>query len=90
VDPLGNPASLAGRGLPGIACGRNMPALRGGEEVEVLGGPCREVLCEQCCSPGQQEALLAGSAKNILATSGTGRAPGVPYADAVTQRKNRW
>ncbi len=56
VDPLGNPASLAGRGLQGIAGGGNMPALRGGEEVEVLGGPCREVLCEQRCSPRQQEA----------------------------------
>jgi hypothetical protein len=27
VDPLGNPASLAGRGLQGIACGGNMAAL---------------------------------------------------------------
>src|SRR5580693_10046443 len=42
VDPLGSPASLAGRGLQGIACGGNMAALGGGEEVEVLGGPCRE------------------------------------------------
>ena len=52
VDPLGDPASLAGCGLQGIACGGNMAALGGGEEVEVLGGPCREVLCEQRCSPG--------------------------------------
>jgi hypothetical protein len=29
MDSLGNPASLAGRGLQGIACGGNMAALRG-------------------------------------------------------------
>jgi hypothetical protein len=28
--------------------------------VEVLGRACREVLCEQGCSPGQQEALAGG------------------------------
>jgi len=37
-----------------------MPALGGGEEGEVFGGPCREVLCEQGCSPGQQETLAGG------------------------------
>ncbi len=63
MDPLGNPASLAGRGLQGIACGGNIPALRGGEEVEVFGGPCRKVLCEQGCSPGQQEAPAGGQRK---------------------------
>jgi hypothetical protein len=60
MGPLGNPAQLAGRGLQGIACGRNMAALGGGEEVEVFGRPCREVLCEQGCSPGQQEAVAGG------------------------------
>jgi hypothetical protein len=44
MDPLGNPTSLAARSLQSIAGGGNMPALRSGEEVEVLGGPCREVL----------------------------------------------
>ena len=29
VDSLSNPASLAGRGLQGIACGGDMPALKG-------------------------------------------------------------
>lgn len=69
MDPLSSPASLAGDGLQGIAGGGNMAALGGGEEVEVLGGPRRKVLGEQGRSPGQQEALAGGSAKNSLATS---------------------
>ena len=60
MDPLGNPASLTGCRLQGIACGGNMAQFRGGEEFEVFGGPCREVLCEQGCSPGQQEAFASG------------------------------
>lgn len=60
MDPLGDPASLAGSGFQGIACGRNIAALWGREEVEVLGGPRREVLCKQRCSPGQQKAIACG------------------------------
>jgi len=41
MDSLYSPASLACRGIQGIARGGNMPAFGGGEEVEVFGGPCR-------------------------------------------------
>ena len=69
MDPLGSPAALAGCGIQGIACGGDVAALGGGEEVEVLGRPCGKVLCEQGCSPASRKPLLAGSAKNTLATS---------------------
>jgi len=84
VDPLGHPASLAGRCLQSIAGGGNMAALGGGEEVEVLGGPCREVLRAQRCSPASRKPRLAGRAKNILATSSwKGGSPGWP-SSAIT------
>ena len=76
VDPLGHPASLAGRGLQGVACGWNMPALRGGEEVEVLGGPCREMLCEQRCS---LQDTRSAAVTEFLARTGRG-APRRPRA----------
>jgi hypothetical protein len=39
----------------GVARGGNVAAFGGGEEVTAFCGPCREVLGEQGCSPGQQE-----------------------------------
>jgi len=66
-----------------------MAALAGGEEVEVLGGPCREVLREQRCPPASRKPLLAGSAKNILATSSwKGGSPGWP-SPAITPPPRR-
>jgi hypothetical protein len=35
-------------------------AVRGGEEIQVFRGPCREMLREQGCSPGQQKSLARG------------------------------
>jgi len=60
MKPLGSPAAPAGFSLERIARGGNPPPLRGGEEVEVLGGPRRELLHEQYRSPCQQEALAGG------------------------------
>lgn len=51
--------------LAAVARDGNMPALRGGEELEVIGGPCRKVLCEQGRSSGQQETLAGGDADQV-------------------------
>jgi hypothetical protein len=69
VDPLRGPAALTGSILRGIARGGNVSALGCGEEVEVFSRSCREVLCEQGRSPASRKPLLAGRAKNSLATS---------------------
>jgi len=49
-----------GRRLQGIARGGDVAAVRGGEEVEVFGGPCRQLLRQQGRSPGQQKAVAGG------------------------------
>jgi hypothetical protein len=55
MDSLRGPASLAGCCFQGIARGGNASAFRGGEEVEVFSGPCRQVLREQGCSPASKK-----------------------------------
>ena len=66
MDPLCGPASPAGFGLKRIACGENTSPLGGGEEIEILGGPRREVLCEQRRSPCQQKAFAGSQCEEHL------------------------
>lgn len=63
MDALGSPAALPSGGFERVACRRNVALLCSGEEIEVFRGPRREVLCEQGCSPGQQETLARGERK---------------------------
>jgi hypothetical protein len=60
VDPLGAPAPPPGCSLQGVAGCRYVSRFRSGEEVEILGRAGREVLRDQGCTPGQQEARALG------------------------------
>ena len=55
VDALGGPAPLPCRGFQRVACRGHVAAVRGGEEIQVFRGPCREVLREQGRSPRPAE-----------------------------------
>src|SRR5580693_10776635 len=60
MDPLDAPAPPPGCSLQGVAGSRDVSRFRSGEEVEILGRSGREVLRDQGCSPGQQEARTLG------------------------------